>query len=343
MLTDTAGIHHVTGIVRDAQANVNFYATTLGLRLVKQTVNLNEKFTRHLFYGDETGSPGTALTFFPYPAEEPGRPGTPQIRTASLVIPSEAVDYWADRLTDRGVEVDGPFERFDETVVRFSDPDGTDLELVTGESSVDPWADGPVPAERAVRGIHGVTLHSTNPFVTASVLDTLGFDLVAQEGDRVRYRAPGDRATVVDLLDRDGEFGREGAGSIHHVAVRVDDEAQLYEWHDLFRERGYDVSRVKDRHVFQSLYVREPGGILFELATDGPGLTFDVDTETLGRSLYLPPWLEEDREMIQNQLRPLDLPAGVGGDNGDDGDDGDDGGDGEGTAGVGPGSDGGSN
>ncbi|POG56204.1 ring-cleaving dioxygenase [Haloferax marisrubri] len=332
MLTDTAGIHHITGIVRDAQANVDFYATTLGLRLVKQTVNFNEKFTRHLFYGDETGSPGTALTFFPYPAEEPGRPGTPQIRTASLVIPPDAVDYWMDRLADRGVDVDGPFERFDETVIRFSDPDGTDLELVTGESSVEPWADGPVPAERAIRGIHGVTLHSTNPFVTASVLDTLGFDLVAQEGDRVRYRAPGDRATVVDLLDRDGEFGREGAGSIHHVAVRVEDEAQLYEWHDLFRERGYDVSRVKDRHVFHSLYVREPGGILFELATDGPGLTFDVDPEALGQSLYLPPWLEEDREMIESQLRPLDLPVGVGDDAGD-----------EGNVGVGPRSDDGLN
>jgi glyoxalase family protein len=306
VLADTPGIHHITGIVRDAQRNVDFYTGVLGLRLVKRTVNFTEKFTRHLFYGDETGSPGTAVTFFPYPAEDDGRVGKPQIRTASLVIPPNSVAYWRDRLADHEVSMTES-ERFDETVLRFTDPDGTHLELVTGESSVEPWEGGPVPAHDAIRGIHGVTLLSTSVFVTASVLETLGFDLVDQAGDRVRYRAPGDRATVIDLLDRDAEFGREGAGSIHHVAVRVPEEDHLYEWHDLFRERGYDVSRVKDRHFFHSLYVREPGGILFELATERPGLTADVDRDAPGRSLFLPPWLEEDREMIESQLQPLDV------------------------------------
>ncbi|WP_232685844.1 VOC family protein [Halobacterium zhouii] len=309
MLTDTSGIHHVTGIVRDAQRNVEFYANVLGLRLVKQTVNFNEKFTRHLFYGDETGSPGTGLTFFPYPGEEPGREGKPQVSSVSLVIPRGAVDYWQERLTEHGVDVEGPFERFEESGLRFRDPDGTRLELVTGESSVEPWDGGPIPVEHAIRGIDGVTLLSASVYVTASLLETLGFDLLDQESDRVRYQAPGDRATVVDLLDRDAEFGREGAGSFHHVAVRVESEDELYEWHDLFRERGYDVSRVKDRHFFHSLYVREPGGILFELATERPGLTADADVDTLGESLYLPPWLEEDREMIEGQLPPLDVPA----------------------------------
>ncbi|AFK21604.1 ring-cleaving dioxygenase (plasmid) [Haloferax mediterranei ATCC 33500] len=309
MLTDTPGIHHITGIVRDAQTNVNFYTDVLGLRLIKQTVNFNEKFTRHLFYGDETGSPGTGLTFFPYPAENDGRIGKPQISTAALVIPPNSVSYWRDRLVEHDVAVTGPTERFDETVLRVSDPDGTKLELVTGDSSVTPWADGPVPTQHAIRGIFGVTLLSTNIFVTASVLETLGFELLEQAGDRVRYRAPGDRATVIDLLDRDVEFGREGAGSIHHVAVRVPEKEQLYEWHDLFREREYDVSRVKDRHFFHSLYVREPGGILFELATEQPGLTADADLDTLGQSLFLPPWLEEDREMIEGQLQPLELPS----------------------------------
>jgi len=307
MLTDTPGIHHITGIVREAQQNVDFYTGVLGLRLVKQTVNFNEKFTRHLFYGDETGSPGASLTFFPYPAEEDGRIGKPQITAAGLVIPPNSVSYWRERLRRHGVDVEEPSDRFDETVLRFSDPDGTRLELVTGESTVEPWAGGPIPSRHAIRGIHSVTLLSTNAFVTASVLDTLGFELVGQEGDRVRYRAPGDRATVVDLLDRDSDFGREGAGSIHHVAVRVSDEDELYEWHDLFRERDYDVSRVKDRHFFHSLYVRDPGGILFELATDAPGLTAGEGPATFGQSLYLPPWLEEDREMIEGQLRPLDV------------------------------------
>jgi len=308
VLVDTPGIHHITGIVRDAQQNVDFYTGVLGLRLVKQTVNFTEKFTRHLFYGDETGSPGTAVTFFPYPGEDDGRIGKPQIRTAGLVIPPGSVSYWRDRLTDHGIDVTES-DRSDETVLRFTDPDGTDLELVTGESSVEPWADGPVPTQYAIRGIHSVTLLSTNVFVTASVLETLGFDLIDQAGDRVRYRASGDRATVIDLIDRDIEFGREGAGSIHHVAVRVPDEDQIYEWHDLFREREYDVSRVKDRHFFHSLYVRERGGILFELATENPGLTAVEDRDTVGETLFLPPWLEEDREMIESQFQPLDTPV----------------------------------
>jgi len=312
MLTDTSGIHHITGIVRDAQENVDFYSGVLGLRLVKQTVNFNDKFTRHLFYGDETGSPGTALTFFPYPAEDDGRPGKPQISTAALTIPSNSVSYWQDRLAEHDVTVEGPLNRFDETILRFSDPDGTKLELVTGESDVEPWANGSVPTQHAIRGIHGVTLLSTNIFVTASVLETLGFELRDQAGDRVRYQTQGDRASVVDLLDRDAEFGREGAGSIHHVAVRTPEKDQLYEWHDLFRERGYDVSRVKDRHFFHSLYVREPGGILFELATEAPGLTAEGDLDSLGQSLFLPPWLEEDREMIEGQLQPLDPSSGEG-------------------------------
>jgi glyoxalase family protein len=196
-------------------------------------------------------------------------------------------------------------------VLRFHDPNGAQLELVTGESPVDRWTGADVPAEHAIRGIHGVSILSADIYVTVSVLETLGFDLLEQENDRVRYRAPGDRATVVDLLDRDAPYGREGVGSIHHVAVRVSDEEQLYEWHDLFRDRDYDVSRVKDRHFFKSLYVREPGGILFELATERPGLTADADRPTLGESLYLPPWLEEGREMITGQLRPLSVPTGT--------------------------------
>lgn len=303
---DTPGIHHVTGIVRDAERNYRFYSELLGLPLCKHTVNLNDIFTRHLFYGD---GPGTVLTFFSYPAEDDGRIGKPQVRTTTLTIPPESVSYWQDRLASDGLEVDGPFERFEETVLRFRDPDGTQLELVTGESPVEPVADGPVPAQHAIRSIQGVTLLSADIYVTASVLETLGFTLVDQEGDRVRYRATGERATVVDLLERDVEYGREGAGSIHHVAVRIPDTDQLYAWHRLFREREYDVSRVKDRHFFHSLYVRDPGGILFELATEQPGLTAKRGSETSSKSLYLPPWLEADREMIESQLPPFAIPS----------------------------------
>lgn len=309
-LADTRGIHHVTGIVRDAQANVDFYTGVLGLRLVKQTVNFNDTFTRHLFYGDETGTPGTVLTFFPYPAEDDGRIGKPQISAAAFVIPPSATEYWVERLTARDIEVQEPVERFDETVIEFRDPEGTPLELVTGDSPVEGWGKSTVEPQHAIRGIHGVTLLSANSYATAGVLDTFGFDIKGQAGDRVRYRVPGDRATVVDILDRDAAFGREGVGSFHHVAVRVQNETQLYGWHKLFRGRGYDVSRVKDRHFFHSLYVREPGGILFELTTDGAGLTREGNSEEPGQSLYLPQWLEPDREMIEEQLPPLDISLG---------------------------------
>ena len=309
MLTDSPGIHHVTGIVRDAQSNVDFYTGTLGLRLVKQTVNFNEKFTRHLFYGDGTGSPGTVLTFFPYPAEVDGRLGRPQITGTALAVPRDSLGYWRKRLRERDVTVEGPDERFGERVLRFADPDGTRLELVATDPVGDPWIAGPVPAERAIRGLHGVTALPTNPYATASLLETLGFELLDQSGDRIRYRGPGERATVFDLLDRESEFGREGAGSVHHVAVRVDSVDQLYEWHELLRDREYELSRVKDRHFFHSLYVREPGGILFELATETPGLAAGSGVDGPGEGLFLPPWLEEDREMIEQQLPPLDVPS----------------------------------
>ncbi|WP_435345353.1 ring-cleaving dioxygenase [Haloarchaeobius sp. HRN-SO-5] len=315
MLTDSPGIHHVTAIVGDPQENVDWYAGVLGLRLVKRTVNYEDLLRYHLYYGNGAGLPGTVLTCFPYPNDVPSRPGKPQVSSVGFVVPPDSIPYWTDRLDAHGVAIAGPVERFDETVLRFEDPAGTRVELVTGDQAIDPWTGGSVPEEHAIRGLHGVTALSANPYATASTLDTLGFDLVAEEADdegdgtRVRYRASGDRATVVDLLDRPVEYGREGIGTIHHVAVRVESEAQLYEWHDLFRDRDYDVSRVRDRHYFHSLYVREPGGILFELATEDPGLTVDEPVDSLGESLVLPDWFEDDRDLVERQLPPLAVPG----------------------------------
>lgn len=305
-MSDTPGIHHVTAIAGDPQPNVDFYTGVLGLRFLKRTVNHEDRFAYHLYYGDGAGSTGSVITFFPYPGDD-GRVGKPQPSAVAFAVPEGSLDYWLDRLENHGVE---RTTRFDERVVRFRDPDGTPLELVTGgptavSSSAVPWT-AAVPEEAAIRGIQGVTLLSANPYATAATLETLGFNLVAQEDDRVRYRAPGDRAGVVDLLDTESAFGREGPGTIHHVALRVGSEAELFEWHDLFRERGYDVSRVKDRHYYRSVYVREPGGILFELATEPTGL---VSGPKAGRTLELPPWFEEDRGTIESQLPPLSLPG----------------------------------
>ncbi|SEW04079.1 VOC family protein [Natrinema salifodinae] len=312
MLSDTPGLHHVTGIVGDAQTAIDFYSGVLGVRLVTQTVNFEDILQHHLYFGDAVGTPGTVLTHFPDPYGDPGRVGKPQIESVAFVVPADALEYWRARLADRDIAVEGPIERFDERVLRFEDPAGTKIELVADQSDpagVEPWTAGPVPAERAIRGLHGVSTLSVNPYATAGTLDTLGFEYVAERDNRVRYRATDERTAVVDVLDREAPFGREGQGALHHVAVRVPTEDDLYEWHELFDDRGYDVSRVKDRHFFHSLYVREPGGILFELATETGGVAASEDDAEPGESLYLPDWFEDDRDLIESQLPALTVPT----------------------------------
>ncbi|RLM70700.1 ring-cleaving dioxygenase [Halorubrum sp. Atlit-8R] len=319
MLSDTPGLHHVTGIVGDPEASAAFYGGTLGLRLLRRTVNYEDFLQYHLYFGDATGSPGSVFTVFPDPNADPGRTGKPGYEAVAFAVPPDSLGYWRDRLADRGVEAD-PLDadaRFGDRGLALADPAGTRVELVAvpaGDES-DPWTEGPVPAAHAVRGLHGVTALPADPYGTASVLETLGFEYEAESGDRVRYRAPGDRAAVVDLLDRDAAYLREGPGTLHHAAVRVADRETLLEWHELFRERGYDVSRVKDRHFFHSLYVRGPGGLLVELATEaptadgppGPGL---ADPAATGHAteLYLPPRFAEDRELFESQLPRFDGP-----------------------------------
>ncbi|WP_254762934.1 VOC family protein [Natrinema marinum] len=312
MPSDTPGLHHVTGIVGDAQAAIEFYSGVLGLRLVTQTVNFEDILQHHLYFGDAAGTPGTVLTHFPNPHGDPGRVGKPQVESVAFVVPADALAYWTERLAAHDIAVEGPLGRFDERVLRFEDPAGTRVELVAGPplpDGIEPWVDGPVPTDRAICGLHGVATLSVNPYATAGTLETLGFEYEAERDGRVRYRAPGDRATIVDVLDRDAPFGREGTGTLHHVAVRVETEADLHEWRALFDDRDYDVSRVKDRHFFHSLYVREPGGILFELATETDGVAASGETDRPGESLYLPDWFERDRDLIESQLPALTMPT----------------------------------
>ncbi|SIS08062.1 VOC family protein [Natronorubrum thiooxidans] len=315
MLADTPGLHHVTGIVGDAQAAIDFYTGVLGLRLVTQTINFEDILQHHLYFGDADGTPGTVLTQFPDPHGDAGRVGTPQVESVAFVVPDDALAYWQERLDDHGIAVEGPCERFGERALRLEDPVGTQLELVghprptIDRATVEPWAAGPVPTDVAFRGLSGVSVLSVNPYATASTLETLGFEHEAEHAARIRYRASGTRATVVDILDRNAPFGREGQGTIHHVAVRVGSEEELHEWRALFDDRGYDVSRVKDRHFFHSLYVRDPGGVLFELATDTGGVAASNDGDRSGESLYLPNWFERDRDLIESQLPTLTVPT----------------------------------
>ncbi|WP_435335697.1 ring-cleaving dioxygenase [Haloarchaeobius sp. TZWWS8] len=309
----TNGLHHVTAVADDPQETVDFYTEVLGLRLVKRTVNFDDTSTYHLYFGDETGTPGTAMTFFPFENARRGRPGKGQPTATAFAIPPGSVDYWVDRLDSYGVDANVTEDRFGETVLPLRDGDGQPLELVATESAtetaVEPWSGGPVPAEHAIRGFHSVTLHSLDTDVTGSVLETLGYERSETGPDRVRYRVEGNHATVVDLLTRDGSQGVPGAGTVHHVAFRVPDDDAQAELAEQLQAAGQSVTPQKDRHYFRSVYFREPGGILMELATDGPGFTADEPVETLGSELRVPPWLDDEYERLAAGLTPLTDPT----------------------------------
>ena len=308
------GIHHVTAIASDPQRNVDFYTNTLGLRLVKLTVNFDDPTTYHLYYGDEGGQPGTILTFFPWPGARTGRRGTGQVAATSFAVPEGTLDYWEERLGHHGIAVGRRQKRFDEEVLPFLDPDWMQLELVAdaGAAAIAPWEGGPVSPEYAIRGFHGVTLWEKNLEPTVDLLtDTLGFRPVEEAGPRTRFRAasqgPG---ALVDLLHLpDGERGWDGAGIVHHVAWRTPDDDQQLAWQQDIATSGLRVTPVMDRQYFRSIYFREPGGVLFEIATDPPGFMRDEPLEELGTGLRLPAWLEPRRAGVEAALPQLVLPG----------------------------------
>ncbi|MFB6302878.1 MAG: ring-cleaving dioxygenase [Haloferacaceae archaeon] len=306
MPSDIPGIHHVTAIGTDPGRNRAFYTGTLGLRMVKRSVNQDDVSVYHLFYGDHGGSPGTSMTFFPYPDASPGQVGTGQVSATAFLIPEAAVDYWVDRLDEAGVDADEPRERFGDTVIPFRDPDGLPLELVARPDAPagDP-PDGPVSEEHAIRGFFGVTLSLASTESTTTLLKTMGYESAGSETGRQRFTADGDLGYVVDLLeDPQGRQGRSGAGTVHHVAFRVTAEDQSY-WREALIEQGLRPTEIIDRKWFDSVYVRTPGGVLFEFATEGPGYTVDEPLDELGERLVLPEWLEDRREEIEAGLPDL--------------------------------------
>jgi len=309
------GLHHVTAIASDPQQNVDFYAGVLGLRLVKQTVNFDDPQSYHLYYGDGTGSPGTLLTFFAWPKGRRGRGGLGQVTAASLAIGPNSLDFWRERLTARGVALPEPETRFGETVLGFHDSDGMRLELVPTEGDTRiGWTSGPVPAEHAIKGVHAVTLPERSTEQTAALLtETLGFRLAATEavGSSVamRYALGENPATFADVFFTPNLVsGQISVGSIHHVAWRTPNDAQQEAWLEEIKRQGYGISPVMDRDYFHSIYFREPGGILFEIATDPPGFTVDELLETLGERLQLPSQYEPMRAQLMAQLPPIRVP-----------------------------------
>ncbi|NJO08077.1 MAG: ring-cleaving dioxygenase [Chloroflexaceae bacterium] len=308
-----AGLHHITAIVDEPQDNVNFYAGVLGLRLIKRTVNFDDPNTYHLYFGDEVGSPGSIVTFFPWPGAPHGTRGAGQVSAFALAIPEASVAYWEQRLTDSGITFGGPEQRFNEQVLSFYDPAGLLVELVThpDATNMHGWTGSEVPAAYAIRGLHVVTLTVQQADASVRVLtEAMGFRYLATEGDRARYvTAEGGVGAIVDVIARpDLPFGRVAVGSVHHIAWRTPNDDEQARWRRHLIQHGMMVTEVRDRQYFHSIYYREPGGVLYEIATDNPGFAFDEPVETLGTTLKLPPWLEPRRESLERTLLPLDVP-----------------------------------
>jgi glyoxalase family protein len=307
------GIHHITAIAGDPQRNIDFYTGVLGLRLVKVTVNFDDPGSYHLYYGDELGHPGSILTFFPWPEGRPGRQGTGQVGTVSLAIPPASLGFWVERLLGQSVKYEGPVRRFDEPVLSFKDPDGLLLELVaTGRvADVPPWPDGPIPSDHAIRGLHAAVIWEDGDSGTADFLiRVMGFQPVGEEGHTFRFQAADTGSgTVVDLRRAPGFWrGAGGVGTVHHVAFRAPTDEDQVVKRDEIERKGFDITPVIDRQYFHSVYFREPGGVLFEIATDPPGFTIDESPAELGTHLKLPPVYEASRERIERRLPPLRLP-----------------------------------
>jgi len=320
-----SGIHHVTAIASDPQRNIDFYAGVLGLRLVKRTVNFDDPTTYHFYFGDEIGRPGSLLTFFPWPNARRGRQGAGQAAVTSFAIVPGSLGFWLERLLKHSVEFEQPTTRFDgERVIALKDPDGLLLELVSHqrveqcEPPTDLEAGAQVPSMHAIRGVYSVTLWQDGQQHTAELLTgSLGFQLAREQGSIFRYTSNESRpGSIVDLRIVPGLWpGVMGAGTVHHVAFRATDDATQGSARAALESNGYNVTPVLDRDYFKSVYFREPGGVLFEIATDGPGFTVDEPAATLGRGLKLPGWLEPRRFEIEALLPNIHLPVDLPGPN----------------------------
>jgi glyoxalase family protein len=308
------GLHHVTAIAGDPQKNLDFYVGILGLRFVKQTVNFDDPGTYHLYYGDATGRPGTAMTFFPWPGARKGRAGLGQAAVTQFAIASEALGFWIERLVQHGIAHAGPTRRFDgEQVLSFTDHDGLLLELVATDAAAElPGWDGVVPEAMSIRGLHATTLWVAQHAPTIAVLtDRLGYREIARDGGTIRLAVgDGGPGEVIDVREIPGFLpGMGGAGTVHHVAFRAGDDAAEHEIRAQVTSAGLQITEQIDRTYFHSMYFREPGHILFELATDAPGFAVDEPMGMLGATLQLPPQYEPHRAQIAAHLPALRVPG----------------------------------
>ncbi|MFQ3476641.1 ring-cleaving dioxygenase [Halonotius sp. F2-221B] len=316
----TPGIHHVTCIAGDPQQNMDFWVETLGLRLVKRSINQDDPSTYHFFFADAEGTPGTSMTFFPWENLRQGKVGSGQVSRTAFRVPEGSLEFWKDRFDEYGVDYEGRVERFGETVLPFYDPDGLPVELVAIEIPDDdptvPWTEF-VPEDAAIRGFHSVTLWLADPQRTEEVLRTMGLEEAGTEespgdtpGDeRTRFEATGTVGQYVDVLPTI-EGARQGHGTVHHVAFQTPSDEDQLAMRQAVSAQGVRPTQQIDRHWFHSVYFREPNGILFELATSGPGYTSDEQLDELGEKLILPGEFREQREQIEANLSDVTIPRG---------------------------------
>ena len=304
------GLHHITAIAGNAKKNLEFYTKVLGVRLVKKTVNFDDPGTYHFYFGDEAGTPGSILTFFPWEGIGQGFNGTGMATGIGYAVPKGSLDFWADRFKQFNVQQEQLIERFGEQVLPFQDPDGLKIDLIvpSSEDSRKPWETPEVNAQAATKGFHSITLMLKSIKPTAAILtDIFGYRLLAQEGNRYRFVTDAiENASLVDLIEAPSvAAGRGAAGTNHHVAFRVKDDNVLMEFREKIVQKGLNITSKIDRDYFFSLYFREPGGVLFELATDNPGFTKDEPLDQLGTTLKLPGQYENSRTEIEKMLPVL--------------------------------------
>lgn len=302
------GLHHVTAITSDAQQNLDFYGNVLGLRLVKRTVNFDDPTSYHLYYGNQSGAPGTILTFFAWPNAVRGRLGTGETSAIALSVARDSLGFWRARLAQFGIETQIS-TRFGDEVLSFQDFDGIVLELVACDDARSRWNNSEIAIEYSIRGLHSVTISQGDVSRVPEMMEIMGFHFVDQESGHARFSTGDKRAGAsLDVSASPAQRGQMGAGTIHHIAFRVTDDAAQTQWRDDLTNRGFGVSPVMDRTYFHSIYFREPGGVLFEIATDPPGFATDETLESLGTHLKLPSWLEKSRAQAEARLPKLELP-----------------------------------
>ena len=306
------GIHHISIISGDGQENANFYVKSLGLRMVLKTVNQDDPSNYHLFYANGSGQPGSSITFFPWPNAVNASYGTGETVAVSFSVPDNSFDFWIERFANLNIPFDSPETRFGKNILKFRDPDGLPLELVEDSRSdnIEPWMDSDVPAKYAIRGFWGSNLRLTESESTARVLtEILGFKQTQIEDNLTLFETESALGHSIIFEKEESEsYGRTGKGTVHHVAFRAKDEDELESMREQVISLGLNPTGIIDRHVFKSVYFQTLGGVLFEMATDGPGYSSVAETdEEMGKKLFLPPWLEKDREAIENNLPPVEV------------------------------------